>query len=368
MGLSNWRVDRWLLIPALILLGISVLMVFSTTAIFSERTFGDPTRMAKMHLLHVAVGLAAMFAAARFPPRLYYKLSVPFALFALLLLIAVLIPGLGHIAGGARRWIGFGPLRFQPGELAKLAFVLYMASYIGRHHERMISWTNGTVIPLAIVAFVGALLLLEPDFGSTVILGAVVFCQLTLVARLRHLALCGAVGLGGLVALAVASPYRFRRIKSFLDPFEQADSAGYQLIQSLIAVGSGGVGGEGLGVGKQKLFYLPAAHTDFIFAVISEELGLWGSLGVLLLFLLIGLRGIRIARRLVSEPFLAALCLGCTMLIVLPALLNMGVVLGLFPTKGLVLPLVAYGGTAMIVHLIALGIVLRLSSVESNIG
>jgi cell division protein FtsW len=223
---------------------------------------------------------------------------------------------------------------------------------------------TGVLIPFLIVATAGGLLLLQPDFGTTVILMSVVFFQLFTVARLRHLIAIGLAGVVALGVMAVSSPYRFRRLESFLDPFKDASATGYQLIQSLIAVGSGGLFGQGLGASKQKLFYLPASHTDFIFAVIVEELGLVGALFVVGLFVLIAVRGLRVARRLSADGFLSSLALGCTLIIVLPALLNMGVVLGLFPTKGLVLPLVAYGGTAMIVHLAAYGILLRLSRMD----
>jgi cell division protein FtsW len=280
------------------------------------------------------------------------------------LLLITLIPGIGHVAGGARRWLILGPLRIQPGEIAKLCTVIYFASYIDRHQDKMRTFVGGVLIPLLVLSLFASLLLLEPDFGSTVVILSVVFCQLFLVCRLRHMAGVGLALVSALSVLVIFSPYRMKRFISFLDPFNNAASSGYQLIQSLIAVGSGGVSGTGLGSGKQKLYYLPAAHTDFIFAVIAEELGIMGALFVLGLFLVILVRGLGIARRLQDKPYLASLALGCTLLMVVPALLNMGVVLGLLPTKGMVLPLVAYGGTAMIVHLAALGILLRLSRLE----
>ncbi len=360
----NRRIDTWLIVPVVILLALGLLMVFSTTAISHDTSEGHATALLVRHILHMALGLLALICCYSLDPRLLYKISIPLMLFTFILLVAVLVPGIGHDAGGARRWLSIGPLRIQPGEIAKFVFILYLASYIDRHKQQMSGFLHGAVIPFFVVAAAGSLLLLEPDFGSTVILMSVVFFQLLTASRLSHLLGLGICGLVMLGTLAVTSPYRMRRITVFLDPFRDPSASGYQLIQSLIAVGSGGVAGQGLGAGKQKLFYLPAAHTDFIYAVIAEELGFIGALAVLVLFLIIAYRGVQIAKRLSVEPFLSSLALGVTLIIVLPALLNMGVVIGLFPTKGLVLPLVAYGGTAMIVHLAAFGVLLRLSRIS----
>ena len=358
------RGDPWLLGAILFLLALSVLMVFSTTAVNSEQIYGDPTSMIKRHVIHIIVGLVVCAAISRINPTWFYRLSLPILLFSILLLIAVLIPAIGHSAGGAQRWIVFGPLRMQPGEFCKLALVIYIASYIERNREVMTRFFPGVVIPMGVLATCGVLLLLEPDFGSTAVIVCVVLCQLFMVARLGHMTLVGILAAFTLGILVVIEPYRMKRFVSFLDPFGDPLSSGYQLIQSLIAVGSGGLFGVGLGAGQQKLFYLPAAHTDFIYAVIAEELGLVGAMVVLSVFLFILFRGLKISRRLSRSPFLCTLALGCTLLVVVPALLNAGVVLGLLPTKGLVLPLVAYGGTAMIVHLAAMGLLLRLSRME----
>lgn len=361
---EDHKIDSWILGAALLLLAMGVLMVFSTTAVSSQEAHGDSALMVRHHFVHVVLGLCAFLVCLAFPPQKLYDLAVPLLLFALTLLLITLIPGIGYVAGGARRWLVLGPIRVQPGEIAKLSAIIYFASYIERHQAKMHTFFSGVVIPLSVLCAFAAMLLLEPDFGSTVIILAVVFSQLFLVCRLRHMALVGAGAAVTLLALVILSPYRMRRFVSFLDPFQDASASGYQLIQSLIAVGSGGYTGTGLGAGKQKLFYLPAAHTDFIFAVIAEELGIFGALAVLALFLVILIRGLRITRRLLDRPYLSSLALGCTLLMVVPAVLNMGVVLGLLPTKGMVLPLVAYGGTAMVVHLAVLGILLRLSRTD----
>ncbi|MCB0324039.1 MAG: putative lipid II flippase FtsW [Bdellovibrionales bacterium] len=363
---SPARPDGWLLAATFILLAVSVLMVFSTTAVPSQEFYGDSTSMVKRHLLHMIAGLAVFFVFSRLNPLLLQRIAVPLLFLTLSLLIVVLIPSVGHSAGGAQRWLTVGPLRMQPGELAKVAIIIYFAAYIDANRARMNLLVPGAIVPLVVISALAGLLLLEPDFGSTAVLTLVVLFQLFTVCRLSHL-----VGLGVLAATAgsiliLTSPYRMRRLLAFLDPFQDASASGYQLIQSLIAVGSGGMSGAGLGAGKQKLFYLPAAHTDFIYAVIAEELGLLGALFVLGVFLLVLARGLLVAKRLAGHPFLSTLAVGCTMLIVLPALLNVGVVVGLLPTKGMVLPLVAYGGTAMMVHLAAMGILLRLSKMDPS--
>lgn len=349
------RADAWLMFVTTLLVGMSILMVFSTTGLNGD------SMMLKKHLFQVLCGLVALACMSRVPLSILHRISGPFLILSLISLVLVLIPGIGHVAGGARRWLILGPVRVQPGEFAKLAVVLYMASYIHRHHGRMLHFLSGAVIPLSVVAAFAAVLLLEPDFGSTVIILLVVFFQLMTASSLWHLLALGASAVMAMGALIVYSPYRFKRFESFLDPFQDASASGYQLVQSLIAVGSGGLTGEGLGAGKQKLFYLPAAHTDFIFAVIAEELGLVGVLAVIILFLAIAGIGISLARRHAANPFSCALAIGATGIIVVPALLNMAVVLGLLPTKGLVLPLIAYGGSAMIVNLAAVGILLSLS-------
>jgi len=342
------------------LIALSILMVFSTTSVVSGGG-GDPSiLMLKKHLFQILLGLSLCWATYRLPLETIYKLTPIALIISLVSLVAVLIPGLGTAAGGAQRWFSVGPLRIQPGELAKVSVIFYMATYIGRQHSKMKQFVKGAVIPLAFVAMFGVLLLSQPDFGSTVIIFTVVLLQLLLVSHIKHLLALGAVGLVGVVSLILVSPYRFRRFQSFLDPLADASASGYQLVQSLIAVGSGGLFGQGLGAGKQKLFYLPAAHTDFIYAVIAEELGLLGAGCVLLLFCLIALSGYAAAIRLAGDPLKSSLAVGCTSLIVIPAILNMGVVLGLLPTKGLVLPFVSYGGTAMLTNCIVLGVLMKL--------
>lgn len=345
-----------LVVTVLLLIGLSILIVFSTTAVGQS---GEPELgMIKKHVGQIIVGLLVLTLTLRIELSRIVRLAPLFLAGSLVLLILVLF--VGTSAGGAQRWFAIGPIRVQPGEFAKVAVMLYLATYIGRKHSRMDNLIRGTVIPFSVVGLFGALLLRQPDFGSTAIIFIVVFTQLLLFAPLKHLLGLGAVGALGMGLLIALSPYRFRRFQSFLDPMADSSSSGYQLYQSLIAVGSGGLFGLGLGAGKQKLAYLPAAHTDFIYAVIAEELGLMGALVVIFLFGLIALSGYAAAIRNAENPLIASLAVGATGLLVIPAMLNMGVVLGLLPTKGLVLPFVSYGGTAMVMNFFVLALLVKI--------
>jgi len=286
--------------------------------------------------------------------------AVPFLLGCIALLVAVLIPGIGRAGGGATRWLPIGPLALQPGELAKPMVVVLLAAALARRHERDQAGEQrpNLWIPLAVPGLMMGLLLLEPDFGSTVILAVLTFLMLFVGGtRISYLllALLGALPLG--YHLIASSPYRMRRLLSFLDPWSHRYDIGYQVSESLISVGSGGVTGLGIGDGRQKLFFLPAAHTDFIFSIIGEELGLIGVALVIISFACIIVAGLSLARR-ASSPFGCYLALGLTSLVGLQAMTNMAVTLGLAPTKGLTLPLVSYGGSSLLATCFALGLLL----------
>lgn len=366
--IKSIRLDRGISIAVMVLLGLSLLMVYSAGAPVSWELYGSSQALVLRHSVHVAIGLCCLLVCSVLNVEFYRRGAWLFVLLGILLLMAVLIPGIGHKAGGATRWINLGLFKFQPSEFVKIAIVIYMASYIGRHHHKMRQFVSGVLVPSVIVLTLAMLLLAEPDFGSTAVICLVVFTQLFLATRIRYFVMLGASAGISLILLAVTSPYRFRRLQAFLDPFQDADGSGYQLIQSLTAVGSGGYWGTGLGAGKQKLFYLPAAYTDFIYAVVAEELGLVGAVIVLLVFGYIGYRGIKLACRFSADPFLHSLVIGLTMLLALPALLNMGVVLGLLPTKGLVLPLLSYGGSATIANLMVVGILFSLLRADDSVS
>lgn len=353
--------DLVLFFAVIILCAVGSLMVFSTTAVLDANS-GASLGFFNKHIMSVVIGLFLAVISFNINPSFYKKYYLHFVVFSFMVLLMVLI--LGKNAGGATRWIQLGSLRVQPGEFVKLVTVIAVAAYIDKFQAKLGNFIYGVIIPFSVLSIFAVLFLLQPDFGSTTVMFLVAGSQLFLSVGLSHFLSIGVIGVVAGGFLVAISPYRMRRFVAFLDPFSDPSSAGYQLIQSLIAVGSGGFFGEGLGVGRQKLFYLPASHTDFIFAVIAEEFGMIGALIVLFLFLIILVRGMKISLDLSQDIFLSSMAFGLTILIVLPALLNMAVVLGLVPTKGLVLPFISYGGTAMLVCCTSLGMLLRLSISE----
>lgn len=354
--------DLMLVLLTVLLLGFGLLMLYSTTGNISQERFGDPLLYVKKQSLAAFIGLIGMALAASLPPRLLERASPYCFGIAIFLLAFPLIPGIGHGAGGATRWIRVLGIQFQPGEFVKLLFVIFLAGYLARQESRVGSFLHGILIPAGFIAVIGTLFLLQPDFGSTALVGVVSFAMILAAgAPLRSILLSGVGGASLMGLLVLVSPYRMARVLSFLHPEADPSGKGYQLLQSLIAVSSGQLGGVGLGSSQQKLFFLPAAHTDFIFAVVAEELGFLGGIALLAVFMLFLWRGLRVARGWIDDTFFFCLALGCTLLIVVPALLNFGVVLGLLPTKGMVLPLVSYGGTNLIVSLVIVGILLSLA-------
>ena len=354
--------DNLLVAVTVVLVLFSVVMVYSATGILSQEKYGDPLFFAKRQFVAALIGMGLLYVCSKIEVEKLREWSALFLPLTIALLILPLIPGMGDRAGGAQRWVALGPIRFQPGEFAKLTFILFMAGYLDRHEARLSTFVGGIVKPMGLVACVGALFLLQPDFGSTAVIVAVTLCMGAVTGvRLIYMGLGAAAGALALASLVVISPYRMSRIISFLSPMSDVSGRGYQLIQSLIAIGSGRLHGVGLGESKQKLFYLPAAHTDFIFSMVAEELGFVGGCVLLVMFLVFLWRGVRLAMRMAQDSFYFSLAVGLTMLIVLPALLNVGVVTGLLPTKGMVLPLVGYGGSSLMASLAGVGILLALA-------
>jgi len=359
-----WRVeilglDLWISAAVLALLGIGIVMVFNVSYFHAERDLGDPYYFFRKHVVAVVMGLVGAVLVARLSSDVYQRLAYPAVIVALLSLVAVL--AFGTVRGGAQRWLVVGTTSIQPSELAKVALVLYLACSLAQKRDRVHELKRG-VLPHCLVGGVMAgLLVVEPDFGSAVLcLGLVAFMLFAGGARLAHL---GLLSLGAVPVLAYAvlsEGYRMGRLLSFLNPGLDPQGAGYQLDQSLIAFGSGGVTGLGIGGSQQKMYFLPAAHTDFIYSIVGEELGVIGALLVLGLFAVLAMRGLRIASRH-PDRFGSLLATGVTLLIVVQGLLNVGVVLGCLPTKGLVLPFISYGGSAMLVTLAEVGILLALA-------
>jgi cell division protein FtsW len=358
---DGFAVDKWLLLAVAALLALGVTMVLSTSYLYSQERFTDGTYFFRKQLIAMGAGLVALIACCLLPSSLYRQLAYPLLGLTFVVLVLVLIPGIGVARGGARRWLMLPGFAFQPAELAKLAMVFYLARSMARKEEKIQTFSIG-VLPHLIVAgaFLGVLLL-EPDFGTALILVMLLYFMLFVGgARMHHLLATGLMALPVLVYVMLKAEYRLRRLMSFMDPWRDASSSGFQVIQSLIAFGSGELWGRGLGESRQKLFYLPEAHTDFVFSVIGEELGLLGAFVVLALFGVIILRGLRLTAR-IEEPFDQYLAFGLTVLLGLQALIHMGVVMGLMPTKGLVLPFISYGGSAMVINLMEAGILLGLS-------
>jgi len=352
-------IDYLLVVTILLLVGFGLVMVYSTTGIVSQGKLGDSLFYAKRQLISAVLGGVVMVTCMQVPLGLLRRIAPYLLVGSLLLLLLPLIPGIADRAGGASRWAKFGPIRFQPAEFVKVCMVIFMAGFFARHETRIRTFSHGILKPFGLVSIVAALLLLQPDFGSSAVIVVVVLgIAMASGVRLAHLGLCClAVIIAGAVLVAI-SPYRMMRVVSFLSPFADASGKGYQLIQSLIAVGTGQISGVGLGGSQQKLFFLPAAHTDFIFAVIAEELGFVGALLIIFGFLVVMWRGLLLAKSVRHNTFLFALAVGLTMMIGAPALLNVGVVIGLLPTKGMVLPLVGYGGSSLIACMGVVGLLL----------
>ncbi len=368
-GLANQRPrivrtfgsDPWLMLAVGALVSLGMVMVFNVSYFPGGDDFGDPLHFFRKHLVSIAIGLGLCILAVRLGSDRYRALAYPLLAIAIVALALVLVPGIGSVRSGARRWLPLGPLTFQPSELAKLALVLYLARSLARRGERVREFWHGVVPHCLVVGIVGALCLLEPDFGTVALAGILLVLMLFAAgARLTHLALFAAAAVPALAVLAIMEPYRLRRLTSFLDCRQDALGDGFQLCQALIAFGSGGLTGVGLGQGQQKMYYLPAAHTDFIFSVIGEELGLVGAGAVLALFGVVAARGLRIAARH-PDAFGSLLAFGVTSLLIVQGLLNFGVALGVLPTKGLPLPFVSYGGSAMMLALAEVGVLLALA-------
>ena len=353
--------DPWLVLAVAALVSLGMVMVFNVSYFPGGDDFGDPLHFFRKHLISIGIGLAFCVTTMRVGSNRYRALAYPLLAMAIAAMLVVLVPGIGTVRSGARRWLAVGPLTFQPSELAKFAVVLYLARSLARRAERIRELWHGIVPHVLVVGVTAALCLLEPDFGTVALLGIILLLMLFAAgARLSHLGLFAAAAAPGLAAIAIMEPYRLKRLTSFLDCRQDALGDGFQLCQALIAFGSGGLWGVGLGQGQQKMYYLPAAHTDFIFSVIGEELGLLGAGAVLALFATVAARGLRIAARHPDE-FGSLLAFGLTVLIVVQGLLNFGVALGALPTKGLTLPFVSYGGSAMMISLAELGVLLALA-------
>jgi cell division protein FtsW len=352
----------WLLLLAVLILSAGgAVMVYSASAIQASRQLGDEFHFLKRQALALGLGLGLLVLVLRLGYRRLAAWAYPLLVLSLLTLGLVLVPGIGRVAGGARRWINLGLVNFQPSELAKIVLVLYLAHSLSRKRDKVRIFSIGFLPHVLVTGLMVLLCLAERDMGTGVIMVLVLFTML-FAAGARISWLVGAVLLAIPIGwrLIAGTPYRMERWLAYLDPWGHREGAGFQLVESLLGIGNGGWLGQGLGQGKGKLFYLPAAHTDFIAAVIAEEAGLLGIAILLLLFAVLVWRGLRATLR-AAEPFGAYLALGLTTLLGGQALMNLSVVFGLLPTKGLTLPFVSYGGSSLMTLLLAAGMLLSVS-------
>lgn len=358
---SRVRVDLPLVLAVLTLMGLGMIMVTSSSWAYAAERFGDSLFYAKRHAVYAVAALIALCVGAFVNPSRYARWSYPMLVVSFVLLVVVLIPGVGAAAGIARRWIMIGPFTLQPGEPVKFALLVYLAMSLAKKGSRMSSFSVGLLPHVLVPGMVLLLLLQQPDFGTALMLATVTLVLLFVGgARVSYLVVAGFAVMPLALYLVSSSAYRMRRILAFLDPWAHRYDEGYQIIESLMTFGSGGLLGLGLGDGRQKLFFLPAAHTDFILAVVGEELGFCGILVVVMGFGVILVRGVRAALHH-SDAFRSYLALGITSLLVLQAAFNMAVVTGLVPTKGLTLPFISSGGSSLITSAFLAGVLIRLS-------
>ncbi len=354
--------DQTLQITALSLMVLGMAMIFTSSTFIGQAQYNDAYFFIKRQGIYALLGLGALFLGRSIDYHHYKRWVYPILLLSLVSLILVFAPGIGSRVRGAARWLHLGPFTLQPSEFAKLALVLFLASSLARKQEKIKDFSIGFLPHMLIAGLFIALILKEPDFGTSVTLLAIVFIMLFVGGtRLTYifLTLSACTPLG--IWMVLRDPKKFDRILSFMNPWKYGQDVGYQLKQALLAIGSGGLWGLGPGQSRAKLFFLPDCHTDFILAIFTEEMGFLGFLLVLALYTIFICRGIRLSLK-APDSFGSYLALGLTLMIGLPALINMGVVSGILPTKGLSLPFLSYGGSGLLVNLLAVGILLNISS------
>jgi cell division protein FtsW len=352
--------DFRLLFPVLLLVGIGVVMVYSASSALALKKFGNEYFFLKKQAVFALIGFLALLICRYFPYRIFRSLTYPMVVLALGLLLAIQLSAWGVSAGGSARWLRFNEISFQPSEFARFSLIIFLGYSMSKKGDRLKDLYVGFLPHILVLGAFMTLIILQPDFGSVVILGVITWFMLFVGgARIFHLLASLMVMVPFLYFYMIHAEYRLKRIMSFLDPWQYPTEEGYQIIHSLMAFGSGGIWGAGVGNGFQKLFYLPEPHTDFIFSVIGEELGLLGVLAILGLYGIILWRGISIARNS-GDEFGAFLAFGMTLALGLQVCTNMGVTLGLLPTKGLTLPFLSYGGTSLLMNMASIGILMNI--------
>jgi len=353
--------DFVLFLTVLSLLSLGVIMVFSASEYSTLINYNDSFYFFKRQVLWALIGLAAMFFMINYD---YWRLKQyirPILFVAFLMLVLVLVPGIGREVNGARRWIDLGPMSFAPAELVKLCIIIFTAYGLARQKERIKRFTGGVLPHLSVALLAALIILFQPDLGTAVSLTGIVFLMIFAAgARLTHLSAIAAAGISAVLLAIYLEPYRMKRFLAFLDPWADPQGSGFHIIQGLYAIGSGGLFGLGLGQSRQKFLYLPENHTDFIFAIIGEELGFIGASLVILLFILFIWRGMKIAVT-AQDPFASLLATGITAWIGVQAIINIGVVTGSLPVTGIPLPFISFGGSSMVVNLLMIGILVNIS-------
>ncbi|MFW6389768.1 MAG: stage V sporulation protein E [Halanaerobiales bacterium] len=358
---SKQAPDYIILLIVITLLAVGLIMILSASSIRALTLYGDSFHLFKAQLMWSLVGIVAMIFFMNIDYHIYQKYSKIILIITITLLILVLIPGIGIVAGGSRRWLGIQSFRIQPSELAKLGLVIYLAQYFSKKSKKMNYFFQGVLPPLIILGIIFLLILLEPDLGTAVTIAGTFFLMLFVSgAKYLHMFFLTLAGIPMIAYFIMSEDYRRERLLSFLNPWADPLDTGYHIIQSLLALGSGGIFGVGLGQSKQKFLYLPEPGTDFIFAVLGEELGVIGTLFILALFFFFFWRGLKIASS-VSDVFGSMLAIGISSMVVIQALINIGVVTSSMPITGITLPFISYGGTSLVIMLSAVGILLNIS-------
>lgn len=362
LDISAGTFDARLLLLTLSLMSLGVIIVATASMDFAAETYGDPWFFSKRHGVYLLLGFFVGGLTFTVPMDTWNQFSPILLFIAVLLLVAVLIPGIGKSVNGSQRWLELGSISVQVSEIAKYGVILFLSSYLSRRHEEVEQYWSGIFKMIVIVCTVLLLLILEPDFGSSVVVcftaGAMMFVA---GVKLWRFALLAILAVGGLAIMAIVSPYRMQRLVTFLDPWSEQFSGGYQLVQSLIAIGRGEWLGVGLGNSVQKLFYLPEAHTDFVFAIAAEEFGLVGALILIAIFTLLVKTLLDIANKAIAQgsKFIAFSVFGMAVMLAVQTFINMGVAAGLLPTKGLTLPFISYGGSSLVMSCVIVAFILR---------
>jgi cell division protein FtsW len=354
--------DFIILLMVLALTCFGIVMVYSASSVMAAKKYDNSAHFLVRQSIFALVGLTAMIWGMATDYQFWRKHAVVILLGCMAALIIVLIPGIGSAAGGASRWIKLPGFNLQPSEPAKIAFIMYMAYSLDRKQDKVQFFSTGFLPYMVVLAIILALLLKQPDLGASITLGCVALVMLFAAGtRATYIVSMVLLALPFLYFLVMKVDYRRRRLTAFMDPFSDPTNSGFQIIQSWIGFGNGGILGQGLGEGKQKMFFLPEAHTDFIGSVLGEELGFFGVMVIASMFLLLIMRGIRIALA-AEDTFGRFLAFGITTLLGLEAFINMAVITGLLPTKGLALPFISYGGSSLVISMFAVGILLNISS------